>query len=332
MPIDEYQAHLATLRTSLERRLDDPSETDELAKDAKAAQSAFKSMLQRVEAQGNWAPTLERILWPPIDLVWKLTEKGVAGDVANKWCGEVQEVFETKIAGRYPFKANSGVDVPMGDFAAYFDPEKGTLWQFYDAVLKTAVIPKGDKYVLAKRGSRTLGRFRPSVANYLSAANALSLSMFTRGLELGVDFDVLIEGAPQLKEVVLTIDGQVVRHRNGPENWTTVTWPGEGDHGAKLEGRAFGVEADLIHEGDWGLFRLLEEGVQRVSSDRRSFTVQWDMGDERAGLVQIRFRPSSGTSPFFGPQGSRDFLKVFRSKALRVPRSIMVDGPGCGKD
>ncbi len=331
VPIDEYQSHLATLRTALELRMDDPSETENLAKSAKSAQSSVKAMLGRVEQQGNWGPTLQRILWPPIDLVWKLTEKGVAGDVASKWCAEVHEVFDTKLSGRYPFKASSGVDVPMADFAAYFDPEKGTLWTFYDAVLKTSVIPKGDKFTLAKRGSRTLGRFRPSVAKYMTAANAVSLSMFTRGIELGVDFDVLIEGAPLLKEVVLTIDGQEIRHRNGPESWTTVTWPGEGNQGAKLEGRNFGVEAELIHEGEWGLFRLLEEGTQRVSPDRRTFAVQWDLSDENAGLVQIRFRPKGGTSPFFGPQGTRDFLKVFRSKSLRVPRSIMVDGPGCGK-
>ncbi|MCA9704770.1 MAG: type VI secretion system membrane subunit TssM [Myxococcales bacterium] len=328
VPIDDYQAQLAILRTALQRRMDDPAEKEALAKDAKTAQSAVKSLLQRSEKTG-WAPTLERILWPPIDLIWKLTEKGVAGDVATKWCSDVVSPFENRLANHYPFK-RSGSDVPLADFEAYFHPEKGAVWQFYDAVLKTAVVLRGDEYVLAERGSRTLGRFKPNVARYLNAAQEVSTASFTRELELGVDFDVLIEGAPAVKEVILTVDGQEIKHRNGPEEWKTITWPGENNPGAKLQARSVGVDAGLEREGEWALFRLIEEGVVKVSPDRRTFIVQWDFNDDGAGLIQIRFRSKSGDSPFFGPRGTRDFMQVYRTKRLRVPQSIMAEGPGCG--
>jgi type VI protein secretion system component VasK len=120
-PVDDYQDQLAILRTALQRRMDDPTEKDALAKDAKTAQSAVKSLLQKAEKTG-WAPTLERILWPPVDLVWKLTEKGVAGDVASKWCADVVSTFETRLGKHYPFR-RSGSDVPLADFEAFFHPE-----------------------------------------------------------------------------------------------------------------------------------------------------------------------------------------------------------------
>lgn len=329
VPVDDYQEQLKILRTALQRKLEDPSAQEALVSSAKAAQEEVRDMLDAAEQTG-WAPTLERILWPPVDLVWNLTEKGVAGDVATKWCSEVHAEFESKIATRYPFK-RSGADVPLADFSAFFHPESGSVWQFYDAVLKNAVPLRGREYVLAKSGSRTLGRFKQNIARYLNAAQEVTTSSFGPDLEMRVDFEVLIEGAPSVKEVVLTIDGTEVRHRNGPEIWTSLTWPGEGNAGAKLEATGFGVDADLEREGEWGLFRLIEEGTVRVSPDRRTFAVQWDFRDEEAGLINIRFRPRSSDSPFFGPNGSREFMQVFRTKRLRVPGSIMVEGPGCGR-
>ena len=51
----------------------------------------------------------------------------------------------------------------------------------------------------------------------------------------------------------------------------------------------------------------------------------------KVGIIQIRFRPRLGDAPFFGPQGRREFMQVFRTPRLRVPQSIMVDGPSCRK-
>jgi type VI secretion system protein ImpL len=327
VPIDEYQQQLKILSTALAEKLEDPTATEDLAKDAKAVQSAVKTMLSNTEQTG-WKPTLERILWPPIQLVWTLTAKGVAEDVASKWCSEIVDSYKTRLADRYPFDKD-GPDLPLADFESFFHPENGEVWKFYDAVLKSAVLPKGRGFELAEAGSRTLGRFKPNVPVYLEAVNEVSLTMFTPERTLGFELDLLIESAPGIKEVRLVVDGQETRHRNGPESWATITWPGEQSQGARLEARSYGANADLEREGEWGLFRLLEFGVAKVSADRRTFAVQWDFRDEGVGVIQIRFRPRLGDTPFYGPQGRREFMQVFRNPRLRVPQSIMVDGPGC---
>ncbi|MCH9685823.1 MAG: type VI secretion system membrane subunit TssM [Deltaproteobacteria bacterium] len=328
VPIDDYREQLSALRTALQSRLDDPNGADALATHVRTAQSDVRSMLSQAEAS-RWSSTLETLLWPPVNLVWTLTQKGVANDVSSKWCSEIVAVSRDTLDDRYPF-ARNGADLPLADLTGYFHPENGEIWKFYDAVLSNAVVMRGSKFELATAGSRTLGRFKPNVARYLNAANEVSTTMFDAEHALGVDFDVLIEGAPAVKEVSLTIDGQKIRYRNGPEVWTSLHWPGDSQPGAHLEARGFGIEADVEREGEWGLFRLLEQGTIRVSPDRRTFAVQWDFRDENAGIIQIRFRPTRGDSPFFGPHGSRQFLEVFRNRRLAVPNSIMADGPSCG--
>jgi type VI secretion system protein ImpL len=99
VPVDQYQQNLGVLRTALQEKLDDPTATEDLVKDAKAVQSDVKALLQSTEPTG-WKPVLERILWPPIQLVWQLTAKGVADDVAGEWFAEVVDSYTTRIAHR----------------------------------------------------------------------------------------------------------------------------------------------------------------------------------------------------------------------------------------
>ena len=185
-------------------------------------------------------------------------------------------------------------------------------------------------FELAERGASSTTRYRSSLVDYLEAANEISTVMFPGETEAPlVEFDVLIQGAPNIKEISLTVDGETVRYRNGPEVWTSLKWPGEGDKGAHIEAKGFGVNADLKQEGEWGLFRVLEEGTVRASPDNRVFAVQWDLRDDGGGLIQMKFRPKRVDTPFFGVGGARRFMTMFRSKHLLVPRSIVPSGASC---
>ena len=106
-------------------------------------------------------------------------------------------------------------------------------------------------------------------------------------------------------------------------------WPGEGAKGTRIEAKGFGVHAELERQGEWGLFRALEEGTVRPGDDGRSFAVQWDFREENAGLVQMKFRTKRADTPFFGQGGGRRFMAMFRSKQLAVPRSIVASGESC---
>jgi len=288
-----------------------------------------KSLLSSQDASG-WQPTFEKLLWPPIDIVVRIANQDLDSDLGNKWCNDVVASFERSIAKRYPFNP-TGHDVAVSDFSAFFHPQSGDLWKFYDAALKADIPLRGTRFEIAERGeSSSSASYRASVASYLNAANEISSVMFPGESEGPlVEFDVLIQGAPQIKEISLTIDGETVRYRNGPEVWTSFRWPGEGDKGMRIEAKGFGIHAELEHEGEWGLFRVLEEGSVRESADHRVFAVQWDFTDEKAGLIQMKFRPKRIDTPFFGVGATRRFMTMFRSKNLLVPRSIVASGGSC---
>ncbi|HET6583235.1 MAG TPA: ImcF-related family protein, partial [Nannocystaceae bacterium] len=328
VPLDKYQEELAFVRDALQQRLDDPAESDKLMSRLKTARSSVKSLLAAQNSSG-WQPTFEKLLWPPIDLVWSLAGKGVADDISGKWCNEVVTEFERNIAKRYPFNP-TGHDVAVSDFAGFFHPESGELWKFYDTVLKTDVPLRGMKFEPNERGQSSTTTYRGSLVGYLDAAHEITTTMFPSDAETPlVEFDVLIQGAPNIKEINLTLDGETIRYRNGPEVWTSMKWPGEGNKGMRIEAKGFGVFAEIEREGEWGLFRVLEEGTVKSSPDQRVFAVQWDFREENAGLVQMKFRPKRVDTPFFGVGGSRRFMTMFRSKHLLVPRSIVASGASC---
>ncbi len=327
VPLDDYQEQVAFVRDALQERLDDPAESDKLISRLKAARSKVKSLLAAQDTSG-WQPTLEKLLWPPIDLVSSLASKGVANDIAGKWCNEVVDQSERSLARGYPFNPKGG-DVPLSEVADFFHPQNGDLWKFYESVLKNDVPQRGVRFQTTERGAASTTTYRQGLVTYLDAAMELNNALFPPGSdEPLVEFDVLISGAPTVKEIILTIDGQTLSYRNGPEVWTSMVWPGDGNKGMRIEAKGFGVHADLEQEGDWGLFRVMERGTVRASEDGRSFTVQWDFRDEKAGLVQMKFRPKRADAPFFHRRGGR-FMDMFRSKELLAPRSIVASGASC---
>jgi type VI secretion system protein ImpL len=173
-------------------------------------------------------------------------------------------------------------------------------------------------------------KYRGNVVNFLNAANEVTTTTFQRGEESAhIEFDVLIQGAPGIKEIALTVDGEKIRYRNGPEVWGTLTWPGEGTPGAMVEAHGFGKDADLQREGEWGLFRLLEAGQVKKLEGTRVFVVQWDFRDEGAGLINMKIRPKRVDTPFFGFGSSRAFMSIFRTSHLNVPRAVMMGAGKC---
>lgn len=328
VPLDDYQEQIAFVRDALQDRLDDPSESEKLMGRLKTARSKVKSLLA-AQDEGGWQPTLEKLMWPPIDILWSLGVKDGNAGVTGKWCSDVVSEFERNLGRHYPFNP-TGHDVAMSDFKGFFHPESGKLWQFYKAVLEKDILLSGVRFEVTDRGASATTTYRESLITYLDAAFEISTVMFPAGAdETKVEFDVLIQGAPNVKEISFTVDGDTYRYRNGPEEWHSMTWPGEGNKGARIEAKGFGVLAELEQEGEWGLFRVLEQGTVRASPDQRAFAVQFDFREEGAGLVQMKIRPKRADNPFFGLGGNRRFMTMFRTKHLQVPRSIVASGASC---
>ena len=100
----------------------------------------------------------------------------------------------------------------------------------------------------------------------------------------------------------LLVDGQRVEYRNGPEEWHAMVWPNKaagGNRGASLRVRtADGTEETIQQDGDWGLFRLLEQGNPKGEPGARDFAIGFEM--TLGATVVVDFRTERSESPFFG--------------------------------
>ncbi|MBL4689245.1 MAG: type VI secretion system membrane subunit TssM [Nannocystaceae bacterium] len=320
-PIDEYQEQLKYVYDALQARIDDPADKAKLKERLKTARKKVKSLLS-ANKNPTWSPTLEKLLWPPLEVATRAESSEVGKERQTGWCNEVVSEYERTIASNYPFN-REGRDVALADFNAFFSPEKGALWAYYETALKKEIVLRGSRFEQAAVGSGSRP-YRKEVVSFLTASRELTTAMYSAGSDkaVSVEFDVLVQGTPGVKQISLTIDGEVLQYRNGPESWTTFRWPGDGAAGASLEAVSH-VSADKAEqEGEWGLFRLLEEAKIKALPGGRVFVAEWDFTSGGIGLVRLKFRTKRVDTPFFGVGGTRRFMTIFRTKNLSVPRSV----------
>ena len=108
-------------------------------------------------------------------------------------------------------------------------------------------------------------------------------------------------------------------------------WPGEGEKGAEVKTQSRTVRGVTKEDGEWGLFLLMEEGTPKGSADSDVFTVRWDLKDQNAGVVEMKFKLAEENSPFFGTRARGvGFMELFRHKDLRPPSQLYIGGKSCG--
>lgn len=329
-PIDEYQEQLKYVYDALRDRMADPTDKTKLKERLKTARNKVDSLLS-AHAHPAWSPTLEALLRPPLQLAMRAENSEVGKERQTGWCNEVVSTFERTIASNYPFNPTSQNDVALADFDAFFEPDKGELWAYYDRSLKKDIVLRGARFEQAEVGSGARP-YRANVVSFLTAAREVTVAMFPKrsgGDGVSVEFDVLIQGTAGVKETTLTVDGQEYQYRNGPEEWKTFKWPGDGAAGATLTAIGHVGRGGEEREGEWGLFRLLEEAKIKALPGQRTFVAEWDFTAAGIGRVRLKFRPKRADTPFFGLGGRKRFMTIFRTKNLNVPRSVTAGARRC---
>jgi type VI secretion system protein ImpL len=238
--------------------------------------------------------------------------------------------YARNIKDGYPLNP-SGHDIPLADFASFYMPERGTLWSFYNEVLARRIPREGDTFTFATNlGQQAGNAYRTQLLQYLERASDITATFFPPGAENGplVQYDIRIRPSVRVATQEFCAGGQCYEYHNGPERWQRFTWPGENPvAGASLEIRGEGgIHERLEQEGEWGLFRLLEQGtVTSTSRGRRVFTMTWRLRDHQVD-VSIDFRPVRGDAPFFGVAGRErnpPLLQPLRARHVDPPEQIV---------
>src|SRR5690606_21383941 len=183
----------------------------------------------------------------------------VQADLGENVSATIGVFCRQAIAGRYPFSRSSQRDVAPDDMARMFAPG-GMMDQFFQQNL----VGRVDM-------SKTRWRFKSGVEGQESRSSAF-LDAFQRasvishvyftGAGAPPSFGVTIRPvsmSPDITQLTLEVDGQLVRYAHGPIVGTQVRWPGtQGSERVRMEVQPAGSGSSAAITGPWALHRWLD--------------------------------------------------------------------------
>jgi type VI secretion system protein ImpL len=131
-------------------------------------------------------------------------------------------------------------------------------------------------------------------------------------------FQILPQPSTGTTEYTLAIDGQQLRYRNTPPQWTNFVWPNpSGSPGATLSATTFdGRTIQFVNEpGRYGLEKLINS-AQRKRQPDGTFDLSWTQGNV---TVAVSMRIISTSQP---SSGSGDAPQQQSLRGLHLPSSV----------
>ena len=329
--LGKYVAHLEQLSSEMTIVEEGPPNTD-----TKSATELFEKavkdseqMLLKMDKLGQ--ELMEPLLMNPLRQGYLAMMKGAGGAASGLWEVMVWPHYRDKIKDRYPFNMAAKRDASYEDMVAFFKPNEGVLWGFYDGYLAGMHRRQNHDYIpLAHLQGRAKGKpftpFNPLMYNCLKRADEITDALWPgrTGEEPNVVFLINLKTvSPVVSDVIFEVDGQTRKYRNEKEYWYQFKWPGTDARGARIQVRgAGGLDEEIRRDGPWGIFRLFESAdeITAVKGSDQEFLVTWQMTAPPVS-VTMQVRPRRGNHPF--P------LSFFRG--MNCPPSIG-DKFGGGKD
>ncbi|MGC0155628.1 type VI secretion system membrane subunit TssM [Chromobacterium vaccinii] len=222
----------------------------------------------------------------------------VAQDINQAWINEVLPQWK-QLAGKYPFSDSSN-SASVADINRFVKANDGTLDKFVNKYLSGLVQKKGDELVPRAWGNQGV-RFNPEFLVGASRLMALASSQLQDGENSRFELQPL--PTPGLSEIVLSIDGQELRYRNGPQAWQPFNWPGSGGgDGARIQVVNYAGASSVVgnQQGRMGLMRLLAGAKVNQDGPDGSAQLSWSLpkGSGADGqTVRFNFRMLGGVNP-----------------------------------
>ena len=209
----------------------------------------------------------------------------------------------------------------MAEIAKFLKPGEGILPRFVEKNLNGLVTRRGNQ--LIPRAWANLGvSFTPAFLSGVAGLTAAGDTVLQEGE--GAKFELQPIPTPGLSEILIEVDGQSLRYRNGPQSWSGFSWPntsGNGIEGARIQVVSFaGVSTSVANfSGRLGLMRLLSQ-AQVDERNGGTAVLEWRLKpansesgqasatDGATETIRFNFRTVSGANPLS--------LSGFRRQAL----------------
>lgn len=228
----------------------------------------------------------------------------VEQDLNRAWQNEVLGYWRP-LSSKYPF-AESANEASLTDIAKFLKPGEGVLSRFIDKNLNGLVSKRGDQLVARTWSNLGVG-FNPAFLGGVARLTSVGNSLLQEGESAKFELQPL--PTPGLSETLIEVDGQELRYRNGPQPWTSFSWPNGANaqnakQGARIQVVSFaGAPTSVANfSGRLGFMRLL---TQAKVSDHGNQTAKLEWTFRPAGAktdaegetVRFNFRLVSGANP-----------------------------------
>lgn len=233
----------------------------------------------------------------------------VEQDLNRAWQAEVLGHWRP-LGAKYPFAAESSNEASMAEIARFLKPGEGVLSKFIDKSLAGLVSKRGDQYVARTWANLGVG-LNPAFIGGVSRLSHVGNTVLQEGD--AVRFELQPVPTPGMSEILIEIDGQILRYRNGPQPWTAFSWPNaatpNAPQGARIQVVAFSGASTSVanHAGRLGFMRLLAQGKVDENANNTA-QIEWrfrsqgirpaaDRPSEGEEAVRFNFRVVSGANP-----------------------------------
>ncbi|HHF3144056.1 TPA: type VI secretion system membrane subunit TssM [Vibrio diabolicus] len=235
----------------------------------------------------------------------KFAESGSKDHLNQLWVTQVVRPYQRTIAGRYPFEPNASREVRLKDFKRFFG-YGGTLDSFFQEYLEPFVDTSNSRWRLEKE----IG-VRPETLMVFQRAKRIRQSFFESDNSLRVEFGMKPVYLDQhITRFVLELGKQDLVYKHGPARAKSLTWPAGQDQ-TRIVFTPPESKREIAHtyEGEWGIFKLLDQSLKARPESRKDNIVMIDL---KGNKVQLELIPSSAINPFWSNEMER----------FRCPRTL----------
>ncbi|HHF0547342.1 TPA: type VI secretion system membrane subunit TssM [Vibrio alginolyticus] len=235
----------------------------------------------------------------------KFAESGSKDHLNQLWVTQVVRPYQRTIAGRYPFEPNASREVRLKDFKRFFG-YGGTLDAFFQDYLEPFVDTSKSRWRLEKE----IG-VRPETLMVFQRAQRIRQSFFESDNSLRVEFGMKPVYLDQhITRFVLELGGQDLVYKHGPARAKSLSWPAGQDQ-TRIVFTPPESKREIAHtyEGEWGIFKLLDQSLKARPESRKDNIVMIDL---KGNKVQLELIPSSAINPFWSNEMER----------FRCPRTL----------
>lgn len=255
--------------------------------------------------------TLRPILLRPLLETYSAILRPAAEDLNKTWAAQVHEPFTRRLAIKYPFSPQAGIEASPTEIAQVFGPE-GSISKYVESTMGTLVIRRGNTITARTWGDLGLPlqpEFSAGFAQWVSPLEGGAAGDGTQGgaSQAQAVFMMRPQPSPGTTAYVLEIDGQKLNYRNSAPQWANFVWPNSaGTPGARITANTYdGKSVEVVnYPGRFGLEKMIN-AAQRVKQADGSFRLSWKIDgiEVSIDLKVVSNAQAQGSSP--GPQGQR---------------------------